>query len=300
MPSCITHQLIAEEAKDLLPPRAKTAEESFPDEYFLGCQGPDLFFFYRIGNKSEYNLGKFLHRYRVYDLFSLFMSALRGEEGAPRFTEEEKTQAFSYVLGYITHYAADTAFHPFVYNYLAAFRCEKRVHQQMENDWDVWFLREKRAREAGKFLFGFSPKKIIKDGTAARLYAFLGRKLGREEVTKARFDRGVRNYFRYLGFFHGKGCYSAQRGWERTERVLHAKRFLSRLYPRENPEPAFLAGERFAEFAEGRGKTADELFDRAVSEGARLAALFTEALGSGAPLPKAEFSNGLLTGKPVE
>ena len=299
MPSSITHQLIAEEALRLLPPFAKAAAERFPDEYFLGCQGPDVFFFYRIGNKSEYNLGKFMHRYRVYDVFSLFSDALRGKEGAPRFDEAERAQAFSYVLGYITHYAADTAFHPFVYAYLEKYRCQKREHQQMENDWDVWFLREKKNAEAEKFRFAFSPKKIIRDGTAARLYAYLAQRLEREEVTKARFARGVKNFSRYLKFFHGK-CYSAQRGWERTEKFFHARRYLSRPYPREIPEPAYLAGEDFFSLSEGRGHSADELFALAVKKAARLAALFTETLETGAELPREEFSNGLLTGKPVE
>lgn len=299
MPSSITHQLVAEEALKLLPPEAKAAAERFPDEYFLGCQGPDMFFFYRIGNRSEYNLGKFLHRYRVYDVFSLFLSALRGKEGAPRFGETEKMQALSYVLGYITHYAADTAFHPFVYNYLKEYRCEKRVHQQMENDWDVWFLREKKNAEAEKFRFAFSPAKIIGDGAAARLYAYLALGLEREEVTKARFARGVKNFSRYLKFFHGK-CYSAQRGWERTEKFFHAKRFLSRLFPRENPDPAFLSGEHFWELSEERGHNADELFGRAVSEGARLGKIFLSVLQDGGELPKEEFSNSLLTAKPVD
>lgn len=299
MPSCITHQLIAEEVIASLPPAAKSAAQAFPDEYFLGCQGPDVFFFYRIGNRSEYNLGKFLHRYRVYDVFSAFLCAVRGGEDAPRFSEEERAQAFAYVLGYIVHYAADTAFHPFVYNYLARFRCEKREHQQMENDWDVWFLREKRGEEAEKFPFAFSAKRILGHGTAARLYRYLGQRLEREEVTKRRFDRGIGNYVRYLRAFHGK-CYSAQRRWEKTERFFRLKRYLSRLYPRANPEPAYLAGEGFYELSDGRGNSADELFRLAVSEGVRLAELFTQALAQGTDLPRGDFSNGLLTGKPVE
>ena len=72
MPSAITHQLVAEEAEKLLPEGLQHIIERAPDEYFLGCQGPDMFFFYRIGSRSEYNLGKFLHRNRPYDVFRLF------------------------------------------------------------------------------------------------------------------------------------------------------------------------------------------------------------------------------------
>ena len=118
MPSAITHQLVAEEAEKLLPEGLQHIIERAPDEYFLGCQGPDLFFFYRIGNKSEYNLGKFLHRNRPYDVFRFFARLLSGEQSArfPAYSDEDRTRAFAYILGYIAHYATDSTFHPFVYN----------------------------------------------------------------------------------------------------------------------------------------------------------------------------------------
>ena len=46
MPSCITHQLISERARELLPEPVKEAAERRHDYYFLGAQGPDVFFFY--------------------------------------------------------------------------------------------------------------------------------------------------------------------------------------------------------------------------------------------------------------
>lgn len=299
MPSSITHQLIAEEALALFPERAQQAVRFAPDEYYLGCQGPDVFFFYRIGNRSEYNLGKFLHRYRVYDFFSLLLGALRGEEGAPVFGEKERQRVLAYALGYIAHYAADSRFHPFVYRYMEETGAEKREHQQMENDWDVWFLRERKGQSAEKFSFAFSEKKLIKDGTLARLYAYLARKLEREEVTARRFRGGIKNFSRYLSFFHGK-CYAAQRRWEGAEKFFHVKRFLSRLYPRENIDPAYVSGEHFLSLTREAAKDADGLFALAVKDTARLAALFLEAERSGEALPRADFGNGLLTGEQVD
>lgn len=297
MPSSITHQLIAEEALALFPPEAKKIAEKHA-EYFLGAQGPDFLFFYRIGNKSEYNLGKFLHRYRVYDVFNFYLNVLRGD-ALPNLSEARRETALAYILGYLTHYCADSTFHPFVYNYTEAYRLEKRQHQQMENDWDVWFLREMRGKSAEKYKFPFSPKEIIKDGTAQKLYAALAHALGREEVTKGKFARGLKNFQIYLNFFHGK-CYRTQRRWEKIERFFHAKGFFSRLYPREIPEPAYLANDRYRELSEGRGKDADELFDRAVSECGRLAKLFLHCVDNGKPLPREEFGNSLLTAKPCE
>ncbi len=295
MPSSITHQLVAEEAAPFFPSAAKEAVSFAPDEFFLGAQGPDVFFFYRIGNKSEYNLGKYLHRNRVYEVFSLFLGALRG---GIRFDADAEKRAYAYVLGYIAHYAADSAFHPFVYRLLEERRCDSREHQQIENDWDVFFLRELRGKSAEKYVFPFSPKAIVRGGAVLRLYAYLAEKLGREEVTESRFRRGVKNFSLYLKAFHGR-CYRAQRGWARAERLFHAKRFFSRLYPRETPEPDYLGGERFAAFSGGRGRDADELFHLAVSESVRLSALFDGAMKTG-QLPRADFCNGFLTGQPVD
>ncbi len=298
MPSSITHQLIAEESARQLPEEIRTLIGKNPDEFFLGAQGPDVFFFYRVLSRSEYNLGKFLHRFRVFEVFSFFLSAL-GEGGPLRLSSAAREKALSYILGYITHYCADATFHPFVYNYLGENHCEKRVHQQMENDWDVYFLRELRDMSAEKYVYPFDPKEIVKDGTIARLYAALGRKLGREDIEKSKFDGAVKTFGNYLKFFHGS-CYSAQRGFAGAERFFHAKPFLGALFPRENPEPDFLSSETFFTLSEERGKNADELFDRAVRESARLMKLFLGCLQDGEPLPKEEFSNGLLTGKPLE
>ena len=298
MPSSITHQLIAEEACKRLPGDVQKIIDRSPDEFQLGAQGPDVFFFYRIGSRSEYNLGRFLHRYRVYDVFSFFLNALRPDT-LPRFTDASREKALAYILGYITHYCADSTFHPFVYNYLDANRCAKRVHQQMENDWDVYFLRELRDKSAEKYKFAFSAKEIIEDGSVARLYGCLARVLDREDIDKRRFDKSVKHFASYLKFFHKK-CYSSQRHWEGAEKLFHTKPLLGALYPRENPDPAFLSGEQFSELSEGRGETADQLFERAVSESERLILLFLDCVEHGQSLPKEEFGNGLLTGKLVE
>lgn len=299
MPSSITHQLIAEETAKRLPNAFSEAIKNAPDEYFLGCQGPDMFFFYRIGSKKEMNLGKFLHRYRVFETFGLFLRALKqdGEDArAPRLNEREREQALAYVLGYITHYAADKTFHPFVYNYLEETKAEKIVHQQMENDWDVYFLRKLRQKETEKFEFGFLTKPLIGHKTVARLYQFLSKGLEREEVKRRKFNSGLNNFWLFLQFFHGK-CYKNQKNWEKAEKIFHTKKYLSALYPRKDPEPAFLDGENFAKLSGGRGANADELFENAVEEAVRLCDLFQKALSGEGGLLRDDFGRGLLTGE---
>lgn len=296
MPSSITHQLIAEEVLKRLPEELADCVRRSPDEFYLGAQGPDVFFFYRIGSRAEFNLGRFLHRYQVYRVFSFFLDAVKPDK-TPRISPEAKEKALCYILGFITHYCSDCSFHPFVYRYLAQTQSPKRIHQQMENDWDVYFLREFRGQSVEKYRLPIDAKEIIEDGTVATLYGCLARVLERQEIEKDQFDRAVKNFSAYFKFFHRK-CYASQRRFQCFENFFHMKPLLAALYPRENPKPEFLESDEFSELSEEHGKNADELFDRAVSESERLISLFLNCVIHGETLPKEDFSNSLLTAQP--
>ena len=76
-------------------------------EYFLGAQGGDVFYLYKM-REGQKNLGKYLHRKNVYMVFCNFLEAARSGDGC----------VTSYIAGYITHYAGDIVFHPYVYSLL--------------------------------------------------------------------------------------------------------------------------------------------------------------------------------------
>lgn len=292
MPSSITHLLVAQQAAIDFPPNMRRAAERHPDYFFWGAQGPDVFFFYRPLSKKEYNLGKFMHRNLVYETFRFFANYLRGETD-----DGERERELAYTAGYLTHYAADITFHPFVYRLLEENPAKGFVHQQIENDWDVYFLRRSAGREAERFPFPFSPKKIVREETLFRLYVALCQFYGKRAVTKKKFASCIRSFAKYLRFFHGK-CYSKQRGWERTERFFHAKPRLSCLYPRKEPAPEYLAGDEFFRLSGRRGGNAEELFRLAKETAARLAQIFAGALVDG-ELPRAEFNRSFLTAEEV-
>lgn len=70
MPSLYTHQILAEKVMELLPERTRryvTRE----GEYFLGAQGGDVFYLYKM-REGQKNLGKYLHRKNVYMVFCNF------------------------------------------------------------------------------------------------------------------------------------------------------------------------------------------------------------------------------------
>lgn len=285
MPAVITHALVSEESAKKFPPNLLGAVRKNPDYFFLGSQGPDLFFFYRPLSRKEGNVGQFLHRARVEDTFCYLLETLRGETDGVRYE-----RMLAYAAGFVSHYCADTIFHPVVYALLKEDGGKFR-HQQIENDWDVYFLRKYRGKEAEKLIFPFSAKKIIRDGDLFAFFSFLCEKLGRRKATKRKFASAIRLFSRYLNVFHGK-CYLLQRRWEKTERVFRIKPRLSRLYPRKTPSPDVLDGERFLNVSGGRN--ADDLFSVAVEQSARLAGIFSDALVTG-ELPRGIFDKSYLT-----
>ena len=291
MPGSITHELVAERAKTLLPKDIAALAETAPDYFYLGAQGPDLLFFYRPLSRKEPNFGRLLHRERIYDLFCAFMVTLR------RMAGDNLKKACAYVLGYISHCCADAVFHPFLYNFLHELRGGRFEHQQMENDWDVYFLAHYRGHGAEKYSFPFSPKKIICDEALFLLWDSCTHILGRRDLSPAALRTAIQNYNRYLRFFHGR-CYAQRRRLERIEKFFHLRGF-SRLFPRGAPDGRILGGERFYELADGLGRDADELFTLATQRSADRMKTFSRCFLERTPLPRDEFSVHLHTGKNI-
>ena len=274
MPSGITHELIARSAAALLKKEERALCLAAPDYFYLGAQGPDLYFFYKPLEMKK-NLGKVLHRGAVYRWFECLLSALTSRTG----TEREKCLA--YALGFCTHLEADGEFHPFVYRYLRENSCKKREHQRIENDWDVYFLRTLEGKEVRGYVFPFDLKKLSREGV---LYAYLrdAAALFGKKIKKGAFKRMLLLFRWYCLHFH-----------RRHFRYLLP--VFPQLYPRRTPAEDVLGGERFSRLA--GEKSADALFLLAAERSAERMREFLSAL-DGTPLPAA-FSRHLLTGEKV-
>ncbi len=278
MPSSITHELIAAEAAKKLPEALQSAVSAAPDYYYLGAQGPDVFFFYKPLGRREYNFGKTLHRKQLCEWFSALLGGLKTRTG------DDLVKCRAYALGFCTHVEADVAFHPFVYAYLEKTGAHKRFHQQMENDWDVVFLKTLRDMSAYNYKFPFDCKKIAREGVLFPYIAEAAKKLGRRPVTKGAFKRGLRFFAWYQKHFHRR-------------HFRYLKPFAPRLYLRDECDPSELGGEDFYALSGGKAHTAQELFALAADAAAALMEQFYDAIGSGAPLPREKFGRNLLTGK---
>lgn len=271
MPSSITHELIADCAM-----KQGGFPIGAPEYYFLGAQGPDIFFFLKPLSAREYNLGKLLHRRRVYEWFCALKDALPAGE--------TREKCLSYALGFCSHLAADAVFHPFVYRYLEATGAPHSAHQRIENDWDVYFLHQMRGGEVQNYAFPFDLDAIAKEGVLYDYLAPAFAQFRENRVTDGDFRRMLRRFSMYLSHFHS------------GKKVLAAVG-LGALYPADEADETFLRGTKFEAIA-GRAR-AEELFDDAVRESITRMKNFLSALRD-VPLDRDLFSRHLLTGERLE
>jgi hypothetical protein len=94
-----------------VPPNVANSITEHRKLYNIGCQGPDIFFYYLPGalKKDLRGIGTKMHKEHVGD----FMRAMA--EGLVKLEDRPKEASFAYFSGYLTHYALDCAAHPYVY-----------------------------------------------------------------------------------------------------------------------------------------------------------------------------------------
>ena len=292
MPSQYTHALIAEEILAALPENVRGAVMSLPD-YFAGAQGGDVLFFLRITTDPEKNAGKRLHRKDIYKTFSALLAAARDGGSAVR----------SYAAGYITHYAADTVFHPFVYGtqerlLAAAEGGEKRLrrtdlHSYIESDLDTHFTLARK----GVPVHRYAPPPH--SGSVRELYPAVQAACGVPFPPRA-LARSFRRFALYERFFRDR-TYRKRKAFRAAETLFFAPHVCSSLCRRREPDPRCVNAERAlwrnpSVPAFTSHESADELFARAVAEGVRLICAFFIALEGGGELAEADFSKNFLTG----
>ncbi len=122
MPDYFSHGVCAEIIYEKLESKYKNKIKN-KTLYLLGAQGGDVFFAYNI-KPTKSNLGRSMHRAEVMPLFEKLI------EGNP-----------SYVAGFATHYALDSALHPKIYAYERSHR-SPLAHVRFENDLGLYISRK--------------------------------------------------------------------------------------------------------------------------------------------------------------
>lgn len=180
MPAAYTHHCVALETLALLPPAIQTKLRPHLPLYFFGAQGADFCFFYPILGGFSQNLGSYLHRKGGFAAFKVCK------------TFSADPPLFAYSLGFITHYAADTIFHPFVYEKAGKSALK---HTRIENALDCYFKAKAPNDCAEYFRAKLSPddKKDL-----FLLYAAISVRVGFPPLDQKAFYRAISLFNAYL------------------------------------------------------------------------------------------------------
>ena len=297
MPYLYTHQILAEQIRKQLP---ETVLNYIPklNEFYLGAQGGDVFYFYKL-REGQKNLGKYLHRKNIYRVFSNFLEIARSLH--PSIT--------SYIAGYITHYAGDIVFHPYIYARLAALEQEEtdnwkgNRHALIESDLDGYYVQKFKNVSPLEYKYPLSYSAIdveplfllLENSTEER---------SKKNVRLHAFKTALKRFFRYNRWLQDRtgGKKNLVYGFENFLKIPHT---VSSLIHRADYDESYfnLTREKW-HYPEDNNQVsndgAEELFARATSEGVRLITLFFTCMEEGTPLPREDFSKHFLTGLPTE
>ncbi len=182
MPACYTHYSVAWETLRLFPSQLQRKIQPHLPLYFFGAQGADFCFFYPVLGGFSQNLGSYLHRRGGFSAFNVCRS----------FSAQAPLLAYS--LGYVTHYAADVVFHPFIYEKTGK---SPLLHTRLENALDKHFKeRTKNQAETNAY---FRVKLSKKDKHELfLLYAAICAKIGFPPLAQQAFFRAIALFNAYL------------------------------------------------------------------------------------------------------
>lgn len=177
MPAIITHDTFGRDAYARLYEIIGESNDEC-NAFLLGNQGPDVLFYGSVNPlaRASRGLGTQMHRERTSELLRAFVEAanlspaidpasqlgtthtrlVRENVGATPFDI-----AWSYVLGFVCHYALDSTVHPFVYAQQTALctagepgldeSCGHEVHATIESELDELVLSVKRKETIASF-----------------------------------------------------------------------------------------------------------------------------------------------------
>lgn len=263
MPAVYTHYLVAGKAYNLLPETLKTKIRPYLTPYFFGAQGADFCFFYKPLNSRLKNFGSYLHReggYRAFCAMKAFAA------------QDEFFQA--YALGYITHYAADTLFHPYVY--ATAGKSPLR-HTRIENAIDV-FLRNLYQKTEERFSAYFNKPSRTWQNELYLLFAAIAAGTPFSPLSKTAFFNAVRLFNAYPPIS------SALFASKNAQMISFSANLEKRTW--RYPDAPHIESD----------ENAKELFERAVAQALSLMREFLYAAKTRKPLLLSKFGKNYLSG----
>ena len=129
MPSIYAHYRFGSQLLPDLPADIRRCIQRFRRLYNMGLQGPDFFFFYRLGISTD--IGKLGHELH-YETGDAFFSRI-----CARLAETPNEAAAAYLYGLLAHYCLDSLCHPYVHEQTDE---GPLLHNEMETEFDRYLL----------------------------------------------------------------------------------------------------------------------------------------------------------------
>ncbi len=164
MPAFLTHCIFAEDVLELI--EDQVIKEKIKDRmalYYLGAQGPDIFFYYKAKPWIKYDgiekLGHLMHDNKTAEFFIKSLDYIKRIRDA-EYNDKNCTyfDLLVYIVGYFCHFALDQSAHPLIH-YRAGIDTKKNketrkyhnYHKLLESTIDAYMLNFKKSIQANKY-----------------------------------------------------------------------------------------------------------------------------------------------------
>lgn len=158
--------------------------------FYLGCQGPDIFFYKKFAvHTTPKNLGELIHKRDTKDVFAEAFMYLK---------EHPSKELSSYVIGWILHYILDKNIHPYI---------DSKTdwnHKRLEANVDTYII----DKYLNKAVFRMDSKNILKVTQAhdeiIGLYQTLGKHVFNHSLSKKDYVKSLKNFSIFHKIFNQK------------------------------------------------------------------------------------------------
>lgn len=135
MPDFFSHMFLGQAVLPNMPGAMQEAASLHPSLFTLGCQGPDLFFYYKLlsprRRRGAVSFANQCHNQNTRELLGYGASFL--------LKHREDAVFMAYWTGFLCHYALDRCAHPYIDEHTSGFKAHKRLEMHL----DAYMLHKK-------------------------------------------------------------------------------------------------------------------------------------------------------------
>lgn len=139
MPALVAHNYFCKEVLASSKKEIQNLIANNTGAFYLGAQGPDIFFTMHFEKNKRKELGSFLHQKKIFEAFNAMAEHAKTEQD-PAFT--------AYLFGYLCHYSLDVSVHPYVRYYeeqlfkIKPMDKKYEKHLRLESGFDLVIIRD--------------------------------------------------------------------------------------------------------------------------------------------------------------